>query len=164
MCLGLLVLGLMPLEKQRCHFCLYLPALPGNPADGGKKLFSNKAVNDLGLAISRRDQISKSNTTKPGLDGALGRPHMRPSRSIPGYFFGAGQAYSESSSVWKRWAQIKVRSSLTHTPRARFSKNAWNSLTRDFALAVINILHNLECSCSHVPSGLLEHILEHTSV
>lgn len=118
-------------------------------------------MDDLRLVISRRDQISKSNTTKPDLGGVLGRLLMCPSQSIPR---DGDAAFFESSSVWKHWAQIKVRLLLTHTPRAWFSKNAWNSPTSYFAVAVINTLHNLECSCSHVPSELLEHIFEHADV
>ena len=72
--------------------------------------------------------------------------------------------------MWKNWAQIKARLSLTHTPRERqpiflaLSKNVWKFPAPDFTAAVINILHSLECSYSLIPSRLLEHILEYTNV
>lgn len=85
-------------------------------------------------------------------------------------FLEAGWAFFKGSSVWKHWTQIKAKSSLTHILRERrlifltLSKNVWNSPTPDFTAALINALCNLECSCSLIPSGLLEHILEYTNV
>ena len=91
-------------------------------------------------------------------------------RTGKGCFFGAGRAFFEGGSMWKHWVRIKARSSLTHPLRARppiflaLSKNAWKSPTPDFAAAVINTLRNLERSCSLIPNGLLEHILQYTNV
>lgn len=87
-----------------------------------------------------------------------------------GCFLAAGWAFFDGSSIWKHWAQIKARSSLTHTLKARrpiflaLSKNAWKSPTPDFTAAVINTLCNLEHSCSLISKGLLEHILEYTNI
>lgn len=121
-------------------------------------------------ASSRTNAGAAAGCRSPGKSGHPQGRASTTARTGKGCFLGAGWAFFEGRGVWKHGAQIKARSSLTHTPRARqpiflaLPKNSWKSPTPDFVVAVINTLRNLEHSCSLIPSGLLEYLLEYINV